>query len=131
MWFEATTTRLVNEHLTIWLNWPNDWAVFWVLTLRCIWLYVIIMSRMSFRVNPHSIVWLNVKKLLARRCCNISSLSDSNVIWTHNHLVRKRTLNHVAKYNKFLDIQANYRLWIDSETCTWHDNNIQSNTPSR
>ena len=25
------------------------------------------------------------------------SLSDSNGIWTHNHLVRKRTLNHLAK----------------------------------
>ena len=24
-------------------------------------------------------------------------LSDSNGIWTHNHLVRKRKLNHLAK----------------------------------
>ena len=29
-------------------------------------LYVIIMSHTSFRVNPHSIVCLNVKELLAR-----------------------------------------------------------------
>ena len=29
-------------------------------------LYVIIVSRMSFRVNPHSIVGLNIKELLAR-----------------------------------------------------------------
>ena len=29
-------------------------------------LYVVIMSRTSFRVNPHSIVCLNVKELLAR-----------------------------------------------------------------
>ena len=27
---------------------------------------------------------------------------------------------------KFFDIQANYRVWIYSETRTWHDNNIQS-----
>ena len=28
-------------------------------------------------------------------------LIDSNVIWTHNHLVRKRTLNHLAKLLSF------------------------------
>ena len=26
----------------------------------------------------------------------------------------------------FLDINANHRVWIHSETLTWHDNNIQS-----
>ena len=57
----------------------------------------IIMSRTSFRVNPHSIVCLNVKGLLARSRRNIWSISDSNVIWTHNHLVRKRTLKHLVK----------------------------------
>ena len=30
------------------------------------WLYVIILSRTSFRVNPHSIVCMNVKELLPR-----------------------------------------------------------------
>ena len=33
-------------------------------------------------------------------------LSDSNGIWAHNHLVCKRTLNHLAK----LVIQANYKV---------------------
>ena len=61
------------------------------LSVRCIWLYVIIMSRTSFRVNPHSIVCLNVKELLARSRRHIWRLSDSNVIRTDNHLVRKRT----------------------------------------
>ena len=28
-------------------------------------------------------------------------------------------------FEDFLDIQANYRVWIYSETHTWHDNNIQ------
>ena len=64
------------------------------LSVRCIWLYVIIMSRSSFRVNPHSIVCLNVKELLARSRRHIWSLSDSNVIRTHNNLIRKETLNH-------------------------------------
>ena len=60
--------------------------------------YVIIMSHTSFRVNLHSIVCLNVKKLLARRSCHIWSLNDSNVIRTHNHLVRKRTLRLRTKW---------------------------------
>ena len=29
---------------------------------------------------------------------NTAGSSDSNVIRTHNHLVRKRTLNHLAKF---------------------------------
>ena len=66
------------------------------LSLRSIWLYVIIMSRTSFWVNPHSIVYLNVKELLARSRRHIWNLSDSNEIRTHNHLVRKRELKHLA-----------------------------------
>ena len=60
-------------------------------------LYVIIMSRTSFRVNPHSIVCLNVKELLARSRRHIWSLSDSNGIRAHSHLVRKWTFNHLPK----------------------------------
>ena len=37
--------------------------------------------------------------------------NDSKGIRTHNHLVRKRILNHLAELGKkFLDIQANYRV---------------------
>ena len=35
-------------------------------SVQWIWLYVIIMSRTSFKVNPHHIVCLNVKEILAR-----------------------------------------------------------------
>ena len=70
------------------------------LSVQSIWLYVI-MSCMSVSVNPHSIVYLNVKELLARSRCHIWSLSDSNVIQTHNHLVCKRTLNHLTKLAKW------------------------------
>ena len=31
-----------------------------------------------------------------------------------------------ASSKEFLDIQANYRVWIHSETHSWHDNKIQS-----
>ena len=59
-------------------------------------MYVII-SHAGFIVNLHSVVCLNVKKLLARSRHYIWSLGDSNRIRTYNHLVRKQTLNHLAK----------------------------------
>ena len=79
-------------------------------------LYLIIMSRRSFRVNPHSIVCLNVKEVLARSRRHIWSLSDSKWIRTHNHLVRKRTLNHLAKLAslaKWLSVRLRTKwLWV-------------------
>ena len=60
------------------------------------------MSHTSLRVNPHSIVCMNVKELLGWSRRHIWSLSDRNVIPTHNHLVPKRTLNHLAKLPKWL-----------------------------
>ena len=44
---------------------------------------------------------LNVKELLARNS-EIRSLSDCNWTRTQKHLVRKRTLNHLAKLSKWL-----------------------------
>ena len=75
------------------------------------WLYVIIMSRRSFRVNPHSIVCLNVKERLARTRRHIWSLRDSNKIQTHNHLDRKGTLNHLAKLVKWLSCVVSFYLY--------------------
>ena len=50
----------------------------------------------------HTPSCLNVKELLARNRREIWSLSDRNWTWTQNHLVRKRTLNHLAKLVKWL-----------------------------
>ena len=72
------------------------------LSVRCIWLYAIILSRTCFRINPHSTVCLNVKELLAWNRRDVWGLIDSNGIRTHNHLVRKRKLNHLAKLVKWL-----------------------------
>ena len=72
------------------------------LSVRRIWLYVTIMSRTSFRVNPHSMVCLNVKERFSSSRRHIWSLSDSSKIRTHNHLVCKRTINHLAKLAKWL-----------------------------
>ena len=79
------------------------------------WLYVI-MSRTSFRVNLHFIVCLNLKELIAWSRCHIWSLSDSNGIQTHNHLVCKLILNHLAKLAglaKWLSVGLQTKwLWI-------------------
>ena len=66
------------------------------LSVRCIWLYVIIMSRTSFRVNLKSTVFLNVKEFLARSRRHIWGLTDSKGTQNHNHLVDKWTQNHLA-----------------------------------
>ena len=50
---------------------------------------------------PCTNICLNVKELPARNKRDIWSLSDCNGIRTHNHLVRKRTLNHLAKLAKW------------------------------
>ena len=76
------------------------------LSVRCIWLYVLIISRTRFRVNPHSIVdWMS---WLESRCTYVifrfHACFEEGVPW---HL-------------------GNYRVWIHSETRTWHDKNIQS-----
>ena len=58
--------------------------------------HVIIMSRWRFRVNLTLCSYLNVKELLAWNRRDIWSLSDSSRIRTHNHLLCKRTLNHLV-----------------------------------
>ena len=60
---------------------------------------------------PHDKMY--IAKLLVRSRHHIWILSDSNVIRTHNHLVRKRTLNHLAKLAKWLSL-----LWV--LICTVH-----------
>ena len=56
---------------------------------------------------------LNVKEVLAWNRRNIWSLSDKNGIRTHNHLVRIRTLNHLASLGKWLSVHLRTtRLWV-------------------
>ena len=45
---------------------------------------------------------LNIKELLAQNRHNIWSLNDFNGTQTHNHLVCKQKLNHLAKLAKWL-----------------------------
>ena len=60
--------------------------------------------------------------------------------FTGKHLCQSLFLNKIASLRspcskhaqnlkvKWLQLDSNYRVW-NSETCTWHDKNIQSNAP--
>ena len=50
-------------------------------------------------------ICLNVKEFLAWNRREIWSLSDCNWTRTHDHLVRKRTLNHLASLAKWLSVR--------------------------
>ena len=57
-----------------------------------------------------------VRTYLTQKVVHIISLSDSNGIQTHNHLVHKRTLNHLAKlvcWAKCLSVRLQTKwLWV-------------------
>ena len=107
---------------TIWPNWPNDWAMFWVLI--CTTQLTVCSCHVTYAFQSESTLYscLNVKELLARSRCIISSLSDCNLTRTQNHLVRKRTLNHLAKLTKWLSCVLGTYLYgaIDSMFLSCH-----------
>ena len=79
------------------------------LSVRCIWLYVLIMSRTRLRVKPHSIV-----------CCGFESSCG------HLNFRFRVCFEQGVRWHS-----GSYRMWIHHETRTWHKNNIQSNAPYR
>ena len=70
--------ELCSEYLSVW----------------CIWLYHV---TYAFQSESPLYSCLNVKELLAWDRSKIWSLSNCNCTRTQNHLVCKRTLNHLAK----------------------------------
>ena len=119
-WLKPTTTLFLNEHSTIWPNWPNDWAVFWVL------ICTVHLSECSCHVMYTShgeyklYIWLNVKELLARNRREIWRWSDCNGTRTQNHLVLKRTLNHLVKLAKWLRSPQSTYLHTVFDCISWH-----------
>ena len=99
---EPRTTYFVNEHSTIWSKWPNDWVVFWVIICTVhLTVYSCHVTYAFQRESTHYIC-LNANELLARSRHQIWSLSDCNWTRTQNHLVCKRTHNHLTKLTKLL-----------------------------
>ena len=102
MGLEPTTTYFINEHSTIWPNWPNDWALLW--GLICTVHLTVSFYHVTYEFESESTLYsfLNVKEFLARSRRHIWRLSDCNGTRTHNHLLRKRKLNHLAQLAKWL-----------------------------
>ena len=118
-WFEQFYRKFKypggsKSFLAVFLEWKNLVLFLisnWKLQIITWKLYVLIMSRTRFRVNPHSIV--NVKQLLAPNRRKIWSLSDCSRARTHNYLARKQTLNHVAKmvFYWIINIELLYHIY--------------------
>ena len=74
----------------------------WVLI--CTVHLIVCFYQVSYEFESESTLYscLNVKELLARSRRHIARLSDGNGTRTHNHLVRKRILNHLAKLATWL-----------------------------
>ena len=68
----------------------------------------------AFQSESTLYICLNVK-FLAQNRCDIWSLSDWNSTWTHNHLVWKWTLDHLAKLTKRLSCVMSTYLY-----CAFH-----------
>ena len=106
-WTDCNWTRTQNHlvlkrtlnHLA---NWPNDRAVFWVLI--CTVHLTVCSCHVTYAFESESTLYscLNVKELLARSRREIWRWTDCNWTRTQNHLVLKRTLNHLAKLAKWL-----------------------------
>ena len=95
MRLEPTTTYFVNEHLTIWPNWPKDWALLWEIFCTLHW--ILSYYHFMYTIQSESTLYscLNVKELFAWNKRKIRGVSDCSWAWTHNHLLRKRTIiNH-------------------------------------
>ena len=98
---ESRTTQFVNENSIIWPNWPNDWAVCWVLICKVHLTVCSCHVTYAFQSVSTLFNYLKVKEHVAPNSCKIWSLSDCNWTQTQNHLVRQRTLNHLAKLTKW------------------------------
>ena len=61
--------------------------------------------------RTYSYSYLNVKEHLARNRRDILNFSASNGIRIHNHLLSKRTLNHLTKLAKWLSCVVSTNLY--------------------
>ena len=76
----------------------------------------------AFQSESSLYTCLNVRERLARNRHEIWSLSDCNWTRTHNHLVHKRTLNHLAKLAKWFSCVVSIYLYgaFDSMLLSCH-----------
>ena len=93
------------------------------LSVRSIWLHVVYHVRYAFQSEFTLYSCLNVEELFPRKTCDIWSLSANSEIRTHNQLVRKRTLNHLAKLAKWLSCVVSIYHACFEQGVPWHSGN--------
>ena len=95
---DHTTTESINEHS----HWQNGWPVLWVL-----------ICAVSFTVCSYHVIYAFQSEFTLYKCLNVNEilpqskrqfwiLNGCNCTRTHNLLVHKQTLNHLAKPAKWL-----------------------------
>ena len=99
---EAIINYFVNKNSTIWPKWRNDWAVFWALI--CAVNLTVCSCHVTYPFQDESTLYscLNIKELFAQSMREMWNLSYCNWTGTQNHLVRKWTMNHLAKLSEYL-----------------------------
>ena len=121
---------------TIWFFrlWNRFWARWWLAFERKNWKQIKSYKKGLLRARSWNSFWnrgknkkddqdffetevkINKAEIEATKDKNIKGIRECNWTRTHNHLVRKRALNHLAKLAKFLDTQSvpwysgNYRV---------------------
>ena len=86
--------------------------VIWLMLNRC--QITVSYYHVTYALQSESTLYscLNVKELLARNRRDIWSLSGSNGVRSHNHLVCKWTLNHLTEW-LFEQMESNFDYWVN------------------
>ena len=115
-----------HKHSPILANWPFKWLSCVVRTYLPAAFNCVFLSCHAFYSKSTLCSCLSAKELFARRRPDIWSLSDCNLIQTHNFLVRKRTLNHLAKLAKWFGCVVSTYLYGAFECVLSFDCPLQS-----
>ena len=111
---DCNGTRFHNHSLrkrtTILPNWPNHWAVLWVLCLSFNFVFLSFHVRISEWIcTLYFPEWQDFEELLARNKPDIWSLCYCNGISSQSQLVCKHTRNYLAKLAKwFCSVLSTY-----------------------
>ena len=107
IWFTKTVIDLIINSITVAIVWlagiTNHISV--IIELITVSFVNTIVASVSNLMSKKSLLIIKMPNVTTKLC-----LTYSNVIRTHNHLVRKRTLNHSAKNLPSLTIWLNVRL---------------------
>ena len=117
----GTNNHLVPKKILNYLAKLAEW-LYWILSNYLNSELTLCSSHITYAFHSESALYscLNVKKILAQNKRKIWFLSDWNWTKTDNHLLRKRTLHHLAKMAKSLSWVVNTYLYDALTVCSFH-----------